>query len=677
MKTFRRYTVTAALPYVNGPIHIGHLAGVYIPADIYVRWLRLKGEDVLFIGGSDEHGVPITLRAEQEGVHPKVITDRYHFLIKESFEKIGISFDIYSRTSLQIHHQTAQKFFLTLLNKNYIEVKEVEQFYDEESQKFLADRYIIGTCPHCSYDRAYGDQCEQCGSSLSPTDLIHPTSILSGKKPVLRKTKHWFLKLNDFQSWLEHWILNEHSDWKANVLGQCRSWLQQGLHSRAVTRDLQWGVPLPLDDASEKVLYVWFDAPIGYISAAIDWSIQTGKDWKPYWLDKETRLIHFIGKDNIVFHCIIFPSMLKGEGSYILPDNVPANEFLNLEGRKISTSRNWAVWLHEYLEDFSGKEDVLRYVLCSIMPENKDSDFTWIDFQAKNNNELVSIYGNFVHRVLILINKYFNSYLPESRMDENNINLITQANNFIKKIDNSINEFKFREALGYLMDIARLGNKFLTESEPWKKVNDHPDQAANVIFTCVQLIAKLSIVGEPFLPFTSKKLRQMLNIDVLSWDDSYKTQILPAGHLCGNPKMLFEKIDEKIVEKQIIKLKQNETILQLKQTSQKPLISQEDFSKLDLRICKIIAAEKIPKTKKLLKITVDTGIDKREIVSGIAHIYEPEEIIGKQVLAIINLKPIKIKGILSHGMILLAEDSQQGFIFVKPEIEIENGSMVK
>lgn len=679
MKRFKRYTVTTALPYVNGPLHIGHLAGVYVPADIYVRWLRLKGVDVLFIGGSDEHGVPITLRAEQEGVHPRVITDRYHFLIKESFEKFGISFDVYSRTSLPIHHQTAQQFFLTLFQKNYLEEKEVDQFYDQEAQKFLADRYIIGTCPHCSFDRAYGDQCEQCGTSLSPTDLIQPRSTLTGSTPVLRKTKHWFLKLNEFQSWLEHWILEEHSEWKSNVLGQCRSWLQQGLQPRAVTRDLSWGVPVPLEDAEGKVLYVWFDAPIGYISAAIDWSMQTGKDWKPYWCDPETRLIHFIGKDNIVFHCIIFPAMLRGEGTYILPDNVPANEFLNLEGRKISTSQNWAVWLHEYLDEFPGKEDVLRYVLCSIIPETKDSDFTWTDFQAKNNNELVAIYGNFVHRVFVLTWKYFNGQVPDGKPGKAESAFYQDVNHIINQIDAALEQFHFREALTLFMDIARVGNKYLTEYEPWKLITTEPERAATVIYSCLQLLAKLSIISEPFLPYTAQKLRQMLHISKLSWQDALKNELLCSGQQVGQPVLLFEKIDDAIIKHQIEKLRQydNNTSPAVIVEATKSPISYEDFTKLDLRICTILEAQKVPKTKKLLKLLIDTGIDRREIISGIAEHYEPEQLIGKQVLAVINMEPREVKGVISNGMILLAESSEQKLIFVVPEQPVVNGSVVK
>jgi methionyl-tRNA synthetase len=527
VKKFERYTVTTALPYVNGPLHIGHLAGVYVPADIYVRWLRLRGEDVLFIGGSDEHGVPITIRAEKEGVSPQVIVDRYHSLIKESFEKFGISFDIYSRTTLEIHHQTASDFFTKLNDKGELIVQEIEQLYDEETKQFLADRYITGICPHCDFERAYGDQCEKCGTSLSPTDLINPRSALTGNIPVLKKTKHWFLPLDKYSNWLEKWILDEHKDWKSNVLGQCKSWINQGLQPRAVTRDLNWGVKVPAEDAEGKVLYVWFDAPIGYISAAKDWSMQTGKDWEPYWQDSSSRLIHFIGKDNIVFHCIIFPSMLKAEGSFILPDNVPANEFLNLEGNKISTSQNWAVWLHEYLEEFPGKQDVLRYTLCSIIPETKDSDFTWKDFQAKNNNELLAIFGNFVNRTMVLINNYYEGNVPDLKQLRNDsLQAFTRINELIRQIDEALEQFRFREAQNLLMDIARTGNKYLTENEPWKKIREEPSHAAETLSVSSQIMAKLAIVTEPFLPFSSEKLFGMLNLKKQNWDSALNNTLV-------------------------------------------------------------------------------------------------------------------------------------------------------
>lgn len=682
VKKFDRHTVTTALPYVNGPLHIGHLAGVYVPADIYVRWLRLKGEDVLFIGGSDEHGVPITIRAEKEGVSPQVIVDRYHTLIKESFEKFGISFDIYSRTSLDIHHQTASDFFTKLNDKGELIVKDIEQLYDEEAGQFLADRYITGICPHCDFERAYGDQCEKCGTSLSPTDLINPRSALTGNIPVLKKTKHWFLPLDKYSNWLEKWILDEHKDWKSNVLGQCKSWINQGLQPRAVTRDLNWGVKVPAEDAEGKVLYVWFDAPIGYISAAKDWSAQTGKDWRPYWQDSSSRLIHFIGKDNIVFHCIIFPSMLKAEGSFILPDNVPANEFLNLEGNKISTSQNWAVWLHEYLEEFPGKQDVLRYTLCSIIPETKDSDFTWKDFQAKNNSELLAIFGNFVNRTVVLVNNYYNGNIPvAAQLRVDSVQVFNNINDLIRQIDEALEQFRFREAQNLFMDIARAGNKYLTENEPWKKFKEYPSHAAETLSVSSQIMAKLAIVSGPFLPFTSEKLFGMLNLDKQKWDSALNNTLLPADHHIEKPSFLFEKIEDNPITFQIEKLhktaEENKAEMILPVEPPREHISYDDFLKMDIRISIILEAEKVPKTKKLMKLLVDTGLDKRTIVSGIADQYEPEAIIGKQVIVLANLAPRDLKGITSHGMILLAEDSKGNLIFVTPETLTQNGSTVK
>jgi methionyl-tRNA synthetase len=682
VKKFERYTVTTALPYVNGPLHIGHLAGVYVPADIYVRWLRLRGEDVLFIGGSDEHGVPITIRAEKEGVSPQVIVDRYHSLIKESFEKFGISFDIYSRTTLEIHHQTASDFFTKLNDKGELIVQEIEQLYDEETKQFLADRYITGICPHCDFERAYGDQCEKCGTSLSPTDLINPRSALTGNIPVLKKTKHWFLPLDKYSNWLEKWILDEHKDWKSNVLGQCKSWINQGLQPRAVTRDLNWGVKVPAEDAEGKVLYVWFDAPIGYISAAKDWSMQTGKDWEPYWQDSSSRLIHFIGKDNIVFHCIIFPSMLKAEGSFILPDNVPANEFLNLEGNKISTSQNWAVWLHEYLEEFPGKQDVLRYTLCSIIPETKDSDFTWKDFQAKNNNELLAIFGNFVNRTMVLINNYYEGNVPDLKQLRNDsLQAFTRINELIRQIDEALEQFRFREAQNLLMDIARTGNKYLTENEPWKKIREEPSHAAETLSVSSQIMAKLAIVTEPFLPFSSEKLFGMLNLKKQNWDSALNNTILLAGHCLDKPSFLFEKIEDNAITFQVEKLhntaEENKAESTLPVEPLREFITYDDFMKMDIRISTILEAEKVPKTKKLMKLLVDTGLDKRTIVSGIADQYEPEALIGKQVIVLANLAPRDLKGITSHGMILLAEDSKGNLIFVTAETFAQNGSTVK
>lgn len=681
-KKFKRYTVTTALPYVNGPLHIGHLAGVYVPADIYVRYLRSKGTDVLFIGGSDEHGVPITIKAQKEGVTPQVIVDRYHHLIKDSFQKFGISFDIYSRTSLPVHHKTASDFFTVLHDKNELIVQETEQLYDDELQQFLADRYITGTCPHCGNDKAYGDQCEKCGTSLSPTDLIDPRSTISGNKPVLKKTKHWYLPLDKYAPWLEQWILKEHADWKSNVIGQCKSWITQGLQPRAVTRDLSWGVNVPLAEAEGKVLYVWFDAPIGYISAAKDWSEQTGKDWRPYWQDNETRLLHFIGKDNIVFHCIIFPSMLKAEGSFILPDNVPANEFLNLEGQKISTSQNWAVWLHEYLDEFPEKQDVLRYTLCSIIPETKDSDFTWKDFQSKNNNELLAIFGNFINRTLVLIQKYYEGVLPDTTISRpDSIEALHQISGLISEIETSLEQFRFREALNLFMDVARTGNKYLTENEPWKKQKVDPSHAAETLFVSTQIAAKLAILGEPFLPFSCTKINSLLNISVRSWDDSKKDILVPAKHKINEPTFLFEKIEDDAISFQIEKLRLsaelNKANIQLPVEQAKNLICFDDFAAMDIRIATILEAEKVPKTKKLMKLLLDTGIDKRTIVSGIADQYEPDTLIGKQVVVLVNLAPRDLKGIQSEGMILLAEDGQGKLTFVEPTQHIQNGSTVK
>ena len=677
-KKFKRYTVTSALPYANGPIHIGHLAGVYVPADIYVRYLRSKNEDVLFIGGSDEHGVPITIKAAKEGVSPQDIVDRYHNIIKRSFEEFGISFDVYSRTSASVHHETASAFFKKLYDEGKFIEKTTKQYYDEKAQTFLADRYITGTCPHCGYDKAYGDQCESCGTSLSPLELKNPKSTLSGDVPVLKETKHWYLPLDKYENWLREWILEGHKhDWKTNVYGQVKSWLDIGLQPRAVTRDLNWGVKVPVEGAAGKVLYVWFDAPIGYISAAKEWSQKSGKDWTPYWKSEDSKLVHFIGKDNIVFHCIIFPVMLKAEGSYILPDNVPANEFLNLEGDKISTSRNWAVWLHEYLADFPGKQDVLRYVLTANAPETKDNDFTWKDFQARNNNELLNIFGNFVNRTLVLTKKYFDGKVPERyTLTKGDKETLKALKEFPGKISKSIELYRFREALSEMMNLARLGNKYLTDNEPWKIFKTDKERVATILNISLQIVANLSVVAEPFLPFTARKLTAMLNIPSLKWNDAGRDDILKAGDILNDPGFLFQKIEDRDVEKQVKKLldtkKENETAAGI--NPPKDEITYDDFVKLDIRTGTITGAEKVPKTKKLLKLTIDTGIDKRTVVSGIAEHYSPDEIVGKQVSVLINLAPRKLRGIVSQGMILMAEDSKGNLVFVAPEKSVDNGS---
>ncbi len=678
MKKFKRHLITSALPYANGPIHIGHLAGVYIPSDIYTRYLRLKGEDVLSICGSDEHGVPITLKARQEGVSPQVIVDRYHELNKTSFEKFGIAFDIYSRTTSPVHYDTASEFFRTLYDKGIFIEKTNEQFYDEEAGQFLADRYITGTCPHCGYEKAYGDQCERCGTSLSPTELINPRSTISGSQPVLRRTKHWYLPLDKYEPFLRKWILEEHREWKTNVYGQCKSWLDQGLQPRAVSRDLDWGVPVPVEGAEGKVLYVWFDAPIGYISATRELT----PDWEKYWKDPETRLIHFIGKDNIVFHCIIFPTMLKTEGSYILPDNVPANEFLNLEGDKISTSRNWAVWLHEYLEDFPGKEDVLRYVLTANMPETKDNDFTWKDFQARNNNELVAIIGNFVNRTVVLTNKYFEGAVPaRGDLSQEDRDVLEQMSRIREKTEHHLDHFRFREALKEAMTLARMGNKYLADTEPWNIIRTDREKVGTVLNICLQLTANLSLLMEPFLPFSMEKLRQFIRFEKAAWNLIGSPDLLPAGHKIDKPTHLFEKIPDEVIEKQINKLKatrtENEQEEGQKLTPQKKQVDYDDFAKLDIRLATIVAAEKVPKTKKLLKLTLDTGLDRRTVVSGIAEYFTPGEITGKQIAVLVNLAPRKIRGIESQGMILMAEDPAGKLHFIVPEEKTDNGSEIK
>lgn len=682
MKDPKRYLITAALPYANGPLHIGHIAGAYLPADIYVRYLRLKGKDVAFICGSDEHGVPITLRARKEGISPQKIVDRYHEINKKGFKDLGIEFDIYHRTSDPLHHETASAFFRKLYEQGEFVEKEDEQFYDEKEQQYLADRYIVGTCPKCNYENAYGDQCEQCGASLSPKELINPKSALSGNKPVMKKTKHWYLPLDKYQEeWLEKWIDSHKDDWKANVYGQCKSWLTQGLHPRAVTRDLEWGVPVPVKGTEGKVLYVWFDAPIGYISATKAWADEKNKDWEKYWKDEDTRLIHFIGKDNIVFHCLIFPSMLKAHGEYILPDNVPANEFLNLEGNKLSTSRNWAVWVNEFVEDFPGKMDVLRYTLCANFPEQKDNDFTWKDFQARNNNELVAVMGNFVNRALVLTKKFFDKKVPECKeLTDYDQDIIRKAAQIKEDLENRIENFKFREAVKIAMDMGRLGNKYLADTEPWSLYEKDPERVQTILNISLQIAASISIIIEPFLPFTAEKLRGFLNIEKLNWELAGRSDILPEGHEIRKPKHLFQKIEDKEVELQVEKLKEARRRKEQEEKGVEPAkedISFDDFTKMDLRVAKVLEATKVPKTKKLLKLKVDTGVDQRIVVSGIAEFFNPEEIVGKNVSMIVNLAPKKIRGIESHGMILMAENNEGKLVFVSPQEEIQTGSMIK
>jgi methionyl-tRNA synthetase len=677
-KNYKRYLVTSALPYANGPIHIGHLAGVYVPADIYVRFLRMNNEDVVFIGGSDEHGVPITIKAMQEKLTPQEIVDRYHTIIRDSFAEFGISFDIYSRTSGKVHHETASAFFRKMYDAGQFVEKVTSQYYDEATKQFLADRYITGTCPHCNYEKAYGDQCEKCGTSLNATDLINPTSVLSGNVPVMKETRHWFLPLEDYEPWLKEWILVGHKeDWKTNVYGQCKSWLDLGLQARAVTRDLDWGVKVPVEGADGKVLYVWFDAPIGYISATKE---LTG-EWEKYWKDKETKMVHFIGKDNIVFHCIIFPAMLKGEGTFILPDNVPANEFLNLEGDKISTSRNWAVWLHEYLQEFPGRQDVLRYVLTSNAPETKDNDFTWKDFQAKNNNELVAILGNFINRILVLTEKFFNGVVPPceelTAYDKETLNTMQQVPG---RIAASIHEYRFREALAEMMNLARLGNKYLTDNEPWKLFASNPARVGTVLNLSLQICAQLSIVGEPFLPFSAEKIRKLIGLSLHSWKDAEKTVWLEAGQKLEKPVLLFDKIEDLQIEKQVQKLQDTKLANDAKASPVVPMkavIEYDDFAKTDIRVGTILEAEKVAKTKKLLKLKIDTGVDVRTVVSGIAEYFEPADIIGKRVCILVNLAAKNLKGIDSQGMILMAENPDGKLYFVTPDEGTVNGATVK
>lgn len=676
-KKFNRTLVTSALPYANGPVHIGHLAGVYVPADIYVRYLRLKGEEVLHIGGSDEHGVPITIRAKKEGVTPQDIVDKYHFLIKKSFEEFGISFDIYSRTSSDIHKKTASDFFLTLYNKGEFEEKTSEQYYDEEAQMFLADRYIMGECPHCGNPNAYGDQCESCGTSLSPTDLKNPRSTISGSKPVMRETRHWYLPLDKHEGWLRQWILEDHKEWKTNVYGQCKSWMDMGLQPRAVSRDLDWGVPIPLPDAKGKVLYVWFDAPIGYISNTIE---LLPDSWEKWWKQEDTKLIHFIGKDNIVFHCIVFPAMLKAEGSFILPENVPANEFLNLEGDKISTSRNWAVWLHEYLEDFPGKQDVLRYVLTANAPETKDNDFTWKDFQARNNNELVAILGNFINRTLVLTQKYFDGKVPPvHELTDYDKDTLAEFADVKQAVESYLDTFRFRDALKEAMNLARIGNKYLADTEPWKVAKTDMARVETILNLSLQITANLAIAFEPFLPFSAEKIRQFINMPNLSWNQLGNVDILPVGHQLGQPELLFEKIEDDVIEKQIQKLldakKANEAA-EHKAIPQKPNIVFDDFTKLDIRVGTVLECKKVPKTDKLLQFLLEDGMGKRTIISGIAAYYKPEELVGKQVCFIANLEPRKMKGVESQGMILSVENADGSLSLIQPSKEATPGSQV-
>ena len=676
-KEVKRYTITAALPYTNGPVHIGHLAGVYIPSDIYARFLRSNKKDVVFVCGSDEHGVPITISAKKEGVSPQEVVDKYHKLIGDSFKDLGISFDIYHRTSDKLHHETASDFFEHLQQKNLFIEKVSKQYFDEKENQFLADRYITGTCPHCKNEGAYGDQCEACGTSLSATDLIEPKSALSGNKPVMKETKHWFLPLDQYESWLKEWILDGHkSDWKSNVYGQCKSWLDQGLQPRAVTRDLDWGIPVPVNGADGKVLYVWFDAPIGYISATKQWAKDTGKDWEPYWKSEDTKLVHFIGKDNIVFHCVIFPSMLKAHGDYILPDNVPANEFLNLEGDKISTSRNWAVWLHEYLEDFPGMQDVMRYVLCANAPESKDNDFTWKDFQTRNNSELVGIYGNFINRVVVLTNKYYDGCVPErGLLTDDDRHVISELKLFPSKIAKSIEAYRYREALMDVMNLARLGNKYLADEEPWKLVKTDEVRTKTVMNIALQIAANLSVVSEPFMPFSAHKLAGMLVLDQLSWKDAGSDTLLEEGLKIESAQLLFRKIEDSEIEAQLKKLETSKVENQMV-NPQKENVSYEAFCSMDIRVGTIITAEKVKKTKKLLKLTVDIGIDIRTVVSGIAAYYQPEDILGRQVSVLVNLAPRNIKGIESQGMVLMAEDKDGTIQFVGPSEGSSNGSII-
>lgn len=679
MKKFKRTTVTTALPYANGPVHVGHLAGVYVPADIYVRYLRLKGEDVLFIGGSDEHGVPITIKARQEGVTPQDIVDRYHTIIKKSFEDFGISFDIYSRTTSKTHKELASDIFKTIYDKGGFIEQSSEQYYDEKARQFLADRYITGKCPHCGNEHAYGDQCESCGTSLSPNDLINPKSTISGSIPVMRETKHWYLPLNQHENWLRQWILEEHKEWKPNVYGQCKSWLDMGLQPRAVSRDLDWGIPVPVEGAEGKVLYVWFDAPIGYISNTKE---LLPNSWEKWWKDDETRLIHFIGKDNIVFHCIVFPAMLKAEGSYILPDNVPANEFLNLEGDKISTSRNWAVWLHEYLEEFPQKQDVLRYVLTANAPETKDNDFTWRDFQARNNNELVAIYGNFINRALVLTHKYFEGKVPDSgELNDYDKQTLNEFVNVKAELEKLLDNFRFRDALKEAMNLARIGNKYLADTEPWKVAKTDMERVATIMHLSLQIAANLAVAFESFLPFSSEKLRKMLNLKTFDWKDLGRTDLLKTGDSLGNAELLFDKIEDTTINEQVQKLldtKKNNEVAAWKANEVKEIVSFDDFQKVDIRVGTVLDCQKVPKADKLLQFRIADGLEERTILSGIAAYYpNPQELIGTQVCFIANFEPRKLRGILSEGMILSAEDADGKLVLIQPQTKVSNGVEVK
>lgn len=701
MDSPKRYTVTAALPYTNGPIHIGHLAGVYVPSDIYVRFLRLQGKDVVFVGGSDEHGVPITIKAKKEGVTPQDVVDKYHAIIKESFKEFGITFDNYSRTTAKIHNKTAQAFFKTLHENGTFIEENTQQLYDQEAQQFLADRFVVGTCPKCGFEESYGDQCEKCGTSHNATDLINPKSAITGATPSLKETKHWFLPLDKYEGWLKQWILEGHKkDWKPNVYGQVKSWIDEGLRPRAVTRDLDWGIPVPVEGGEGKVLYVWFDAPIGYISSTKEWADENGKDWEPYWKDEDTKLVHFIGKDNIVFHCIIFPVMLKAEGSYILPDNVPANEFLNLEGKKLSTSKNWAVWLHEYLREFEDKQDVLRYVLTSNAPETKDNDFTWKDFQARNNNELVAIFGNFINRVVVLTNKYYDGVVPKpNKYSEVDQQVLAELKASPAVIASSIERYRFREAQGALMNVARLGNKYLADEEPWKLIKSDEQRVKTIMYVALQIASALSTLSEPFLPFTAQKLRTMLDQETaggdtvsssgLVWGNpkdpawnrvAGKEALLSAGHEIGKPELLFAKIEDQEIQAQLDKLEATKVANESenkKVAPQKDIATFEDFTKLDLRVGTIIEAEKLPKTNKLLVLKVDTGIDTRTIVSGIAQHFQPKDILGKKVTVLVNLAPRKLRGVLSEGMILMTENTEGKIVFINPDEDfVKPGALI-
>ena len=677
-KEYKRYLITSALPYANGPVHIGHLAGVYVPSDIYTRYLRLKGHDVISVCGSDEHGVPITIKAKKEGITPQQVVDRYHEIIEKSFRRLGMSFDIYSRTSSSTHRVTAADFFRKLYDEGKFIEQTSEQFYDEEAKTFLADRYIVGTCPRCQNEKAYGDQCEKCGSTLSPDELINPKSAVSGAVPVKRETKHWYLPLDKYEGFLREWILEGHKEWKSNVYGQCKSWLDLGLQPRAVSRDLDWGIPVPVEGADGKVLYVWFDAPIGYISATKDLT----PDWEKYWKSEDTKMVHFIGKDNIVFHCIVFPSMLKAHGDYILPENVPANEFLNLEGDKISTSQNWAVWLHEYLDEFPGKEDVLRYVLCANAPETKDNDFTWKDFQARNNSELVAVLGNFVNRALVLTKKYYDGVIPErGELTEYDEATIEELQKIKASLERNIEHYHFREALKDAMAYSRIGNKYLADTEPWKVVKTDPERVKTILNIALQITANTAIAIEPFMPFSAEKMLKMLAVDKFCWEQLGSMELLAAGHTIGDAELLFEKIEDDVIQAQLDKLEASRKAKLAAEaaqnvTEQKAEVSFDDFQKMDIRVSTILEAEKVAKTKKLLKLTIDTGIDKRTIVSGIAEYYTPEQLVGRQVLVLANLAPREIKGIESRGMILMAEDALGRLVLVQPEDKTMSGAMI-